>query len=405
MSTLSRRELIAGLAASAGALPLLSPVETAGSPLATNSEYMFEPGLVYLNTAALGPTPRSILNRTIDAWSQIETDPVVTSYGEGSGQLATDRARAQIGALINCTANELLVTRSATMAMNSIALGTRLERGDRILTTDIEHEGGLNGWNYLHKSSGVDLDIVKIGHTDYDPTAIVSKFERAIRKETKVLMVSHVVSSTGLRMPVREIVTLAKSNGILTVIDGAQAVGCIDVDVAKIGCDVYVGTGHKWIMGPKGTGFAYISKAASELVHPVEWEQGRRYVSGSTGVGTLPLVVGLGEAAAAMKAKGMQTVEKRIISLRDRVYHGLSTIPRVTIYSPPPGPQATALIGFRIPDNMNGRDLQARLLQKYKIQVKVIPKIQYNGNRISPHIFNTENEIDNVITALKKELA
>lgn len=405
MESITRRQLITGLAAATGAVPVLGFATSTRGTTEPKNDFMFEPGLIYLNTAALGPTPKSILDRTVEAWRQLETDPVVTSYGEGSAQLATDRAREQIGALINCTANELLVTRSATMAMNSIALGTRLGRGDRILTTDVEHEGGRNGWDYLCKHNGVEIDIVKVGHTDYDPAAIVSKFERAIRKETKVLIVSHVVSSTGLRMPVSEIVSLAKSRGILTVIDGAQAAGCIDVDVAKIGCDVYVGTGHKWIMGPKGTGFAYISKAASVLVHPVEWEQGRRYVSGATGVGTLPLVVGLGEAAWAMKTRGMQAVEKRIVALRDRVYHGLATIPRVTIYSPPPGPQATALIGFRIPDNMNGRDLQARLLQKYKIQIKVIPKIQYNGNRISPHIFNNESEIDRVIDALKKELA
>ena len=404
MKKFTRRELITGLTA-AGAICLGKPSFSQGITKGSKSEYMFEPGLNYLNTAALGPTPRSILDRTLEAWHQLESDPVMMAYGDGAVHVATDHARGQLAALINCTADELLISRSATSAMNSLAFAIDLAPGDRVLTTDVEHEGGTNGWFYLKKHRGIEVDLVNIPPEEYDTAAILSRFEKAITKQTKVIFVSHVISSTGLRIPITEISALARRNGVLSVIDDAQAAGAIDVDVNAIGCDAYIGTGHKWIMGPKGTGFAYIRKGSASLIHPAECEQGLRFVNGSTGVGSLPLIIGLGEAARAMKARDMREVEKTIIGLRDRAYAGLAKIPQITLSSPPPGPMASSLVAFKLPDRVDGRKFRDLLLSKYRIVVKVAEKRWFNGNRISPHIFNTEREIDQAVSAIAKELA
>ena len=360
---------------------------------------------MYLNTAALGPTTRSVLERTLAAWNELESDPVMMAYADGAVHTATDTAREQLADLINCMADELLFTRSATGAMNSLALGMNLSRGDRVLTTDVEHEGGTNGWFYLKRRAGVEVDLVTIGPTDHDIGAILGRFERAITAETRVVFVSHVISATGLRLPVREIAALARRRGIVSIVDGAQAAGAIDVDVRSLGCDAYVGTGHKWIMGPKGTGFAYINKDSATSIQPPEWEQGKRFVCGSTGVGSLPLAIGLGEAARAMKARGMHAVEQRAVGLRDRAYAGLAKIPQITLYSPPPGPLASSLVAFRLPDAVDSREFRDRLLNRYKLVVKAAEKRWFNGTRLSPHIFNTDSEIDDAVDVIRRELA
>ncbi len=405
---LSRREVLSGLTGGAllmgvdslAAAKNLESIVSAGG----NSEYMFAPGLNYLNTAALGPTPRSVLDKVLKAWDELELNPVIMAYGNGASLVATDKAREQIASLIGCTADELLITRSATDAMNSVAFGLNLERGDRVLTTDVEHEGGSTGWKYLKKYRGVEMDLVSIAPGDFDTKGIVNRFEKLITERTKVISVSHVITSTGLRMPIDAIVALAKSRRILCIVDGAQAVGGIDVDVGKLGCDAYVATGHKWLMGPKGTGFVYISKDASAMIHPVQREDGFRYVSGSTGVGTLPLVVGLGEAAEALKKQGMSTVEKRVLELRTRAYAELIKISKIQVVSPPPGPLATALLSFKLPDSVDSRAFRDLMLKKYNIVIKVGEKRWFNGNRISPHIFNTEKEVDAAIKAIRTEL-
>jgi len=408
MTKPSRRELLAGLTAGAfllsGETLAWSDNFDSTSRVAVDSEYMFEPGLNYLNTAALGPTPRTVLHQVLKAWYELELDPVMMAYGDGAVHVATDRAREQLAALIGCTADELLITRSATDAMNSIALGINLERGDRVLTTDVEHEGGSVGWSYLKRRREVNIDVVSIAPGDFDTRMIISRFERAITDRTKVISVSHVITSTGLRMPIAEIVALAKNRNILCVVDGAQAVGGIEVDVRKLGCHAYVGTGHKWLMGPKGTGFVYISKDASSLIQPVQREGGPRFVGPATGVGSLPLVVGLGAAVEAMRKRGIATVEKRVIELRDRTYAGLTKISKLQVVSPPPGPLTTALVAFKLPDSVNSRAFRDVLLKKYSIVIKVAEKRWFNGNRISPHIFNTERDIDAALQAIRAEL-
>jgi selenocysteine lyase/cysteine desulfurase len=409
MSRLSRREVITRLAGGAFLVSGESFARSKGAGLeahvADQSEYMFEAGLNYLNTAALGPTPRSVLDKVLKAWVELELDPVMMAYGNGAALVATDHAREQVAALVGCSADELLITRSATDAMNSVALGLNLDRGDRILTTDVEHEGGSVCWKYLKRRLGTDIDIVSIAPGDFDTGAIIRRFETAITKSTKVISVSHVITSTGLRMPVAEIAALAKSRGVLCVIDGAQAVGGIDVDVKKLGCHAYIATGHKWLMGPKGTGILYISKEASALIQPVQREGGHRFVAPSTGIGSLPLVVGLGAAAEAMRKRGMAVVEKQVIGLRDRAYAGLAKISKIQVVSPPPGPLATALVAFKLPDSVDSRAFRDHLLKKYGIVIKVAEKRWFNGNRISPHLFNTEAEIDAAIKAISAELA
>ena len=403
MITVTRREMITGLGLAAGATALGG--SSAGASASGSSEYMFASGLNYLNTAALGPTPRYVLDATLRAWYELESNPVMMAYGEGAVHKATDTARAELAMLLGCAADELLITRSATTAMTAVAFGIDLARGDRVLTTDVEHEGGSAAWKYLKNHRGVEIDVVSIPPTDHDVNGILVRMEQALTKQTKVISVSHVITSTGLRMPIEKIAALAKDRGILCVVDGAQAVGCIDVDVRSLGCHAYIGTGHKWLMGPKGTGFAFIDKDAVELIRPVERDEGVRFVNGSTGVGSLPLVVGLGAAAQTLRKRGMAEVERRTLSLRNRAFAGLKTIPKIEVVSAPPGPLATALVSFRLPDNIDSRALRNELLDKHKIVVKVGEKRWFNGNRISPHIFNTEAEVDAAVKAIRTLLA
>ena len=409
MSKLSRRELLTGLTSGALMLGGETVAWSAGTAsettLVRDSEYLFEPQLNYLNTAALGPTPRTVLDRVLKAWYELELNPVMMAYGNGAVVVATDQARQQIAALIGCSTDELLITRCATDAMNTVALSINLGSGDRVLTTDVEHEGGSVCWTYLKRRRGINIDVVSIPHGDFDTKAILSRFEKAITDRTRVISVSHVITSTGLRMPIAELATLAKQRGILCVVDGAQAVGGIEVNVRQLGCHAYVGTGHKWLMGPKGTGFLYINKDASSSIQPVQREDGLRFVAGSTGMGSLPLVVGLGAAVEAMSKRGMPAVEKRVIELRDRAYAGLTKIPKIQLVSPPPGPLATPLVTFKLPDSVDSGEFRTLLLNKYRIVVKVIAKRVFNGTRISPHVFNTEKDIDDAIKAIRTELA
>ena len=368
-------------------------------------EYLLAEGSAYLNTGTLGPTPRVVLDRVIQTWQDLESNPTFTVYGDSPVHPLPDRVRQQAADFVGCSADELMITRSTTDAMNNIAQGMLLNRGDRVLTTDQEHEGGTDCWHYVARRRGIIVDTVRITPTDLDPTALVQRFADAITRDTKVVSVSHVFCTTGLRMPVTEIAKLAKDRNILFVVDGAQAVGAIDVNVKAIGCDAYAASGHKWLLGPKGTGLLYVKKEAQESIAPIQWQEGHNYIAGATGVGSIPLVAGLGAAIELAQARGLARIEAHNLALRNRAYTALAEIPKVKIMSAPPGPLATALLGIAIPDSFDPRKFTVSLREKYNLTVRTATKSWYNGIRIGPHIFNTEDDIDRVIHALRTELA
>jgi selenocysteine lyase/cysteine desulfurase len=366
---------------------------------------MFQPGLTYLNTASLGPTPRPVLERVMQAWRELETNPVLNAYGTGTVLAAADAVRGEAAGLLGCTADEILITRGTTDGMITLSNAVRLERGDHILTTDQEHEGGEACWMHRARREGLHVDRVAIAPEERDVAAILRRFADGIRPATRVISVSHVITTTGLRMPIAEISALARARNILCIVDGAQAVGAIQVDVKALGCHAYATSGHKWLMGPKGTGLLYVDREAGALIEPSQWELGHGYGSESIGISPQPLAIGLGAAIAAMRAIGMAEVERRNVTLRNYAWRALSGLSGVRLVGPPPGSGNTPLVAFRIPAEIVARDLRIRLAQRHNVMVKSAEPRWLNGLRLSPHLFNSERDVDLAIAALRAELS
>ena len=116
------------------------------------------------------------------------------------------------------------------------------------------------GGQYLARQHGVQLDGVPVPRGKVDAEALRSAMAKGMRTGTPVICVSHVLSSTGLRMPIAELQALARSRGVLCAVDGAQAVGAVRVTVRELGCHAYAASGHKWLLGPKGTGLLFLAK-------------------------------------------------------------------------------------------------------------------------------------------------
>ena len=369
------------------------------------AQYLFSPGLIYFGTATMGPCPRQVIEETVRAWYELETNPTGMGYGHGTTIAAAEGVRERAANLLGSSTDEIIITRSTTDGMNAIAQGLRLTRGQRVLTTDQEHPGGRSCWEYLAHQQGVEIDRIRIPAGENDARAIVDRFAAAITGDTRVISVSHILSSTGLRMPIADISALAKAHGIVCVVDGAQAVGGVQVNVKSLGCHAYATSGHKWMMGPKGTGLLYLSRDPGTLVEPIQLQGGRTYYSQSSGVGNLPGVVGLGMAIDSMKAQGMPSIESHNVALRNRFYDGLQRVPKVRVVSAEPGPLATPLITFTLPPDIDSQSLTDTLRDKHRVIVKMVPKEWLNGIRLSPHIFNTEKEVDAVVGILRSELA
>ena len=371
----------------------------------STSEYLFAEGLTYLNTGTIGPCRRETIDASTHAWEELETLPVKIYPAFNAKELA-EKTRTTAARFLGCDLSEVMVTTSTTNGMNAVAQGLRLKAGDSVLVSDQEHSGGLHCWQYLEKYHGVKLDRVVIPRDEHNADAIVDRFKKGITKTTKLISVSHVFSSTGLRMPIAEISALARSQGILCIVDGAQAAGATNVNVKALGCHAYAASGHKWLMGPKGTGVLYISKDAQSTIRPMQFDGSYNTYNDGNGVVNLAAILGLAKAIEYLEATGIDKVESHNMSLRNRLYERLRKVPNLTIVSPPPGPLASPMLTCLLSDKFDRQTFVKMLLDKHKLSIRPTHKeFGFNGIRFSIHIFNTSNEVDHAADILAKELA
>ena len=367
-------------------------------------EYLFDDGLTYLNTGTLGPCRRNTIEESLKIWKELESLPV-RFYGKFGAESLAEKTRGIAAGFLGCDISEMLITNSTTSGMNAIAQGLRLKAGDRILTTDQEHGGGLLCWNYFARYYGVIVDKINIPPGENNAELILKRINDNLRKKTKLISISHVFSSTGLRMPIAEISSLARANGALCIVDGAQAAGAIEVNVKKLGCHAYATSGHKWLMGPKGTGLLYLSKDAQDIIRPMQFEESYNTYNDGNGVVNLACILGLGKAIEYLESIGISKIEEHNLTLRNCLYVKLKDLNNVTIMSSAEGPLASPMLTLLLPDRFEKTAFVKMLFDKHKLSIRATHKeFGFNGIRFSVHIFNTEKEIDYAADVLHQEL-
>ena len=360
-----------------------------------------------MNTGTFGLTPRAVRERVAAATRLFETNPVLQGYKDAPGTVRgqAEATRAGIATLLGCSANEVLVTHGTSDALGQVA-GAIVDfpAGARVLTSGAEHDGGVVCWRWLARRRGGFVDVVPCPPEETDGAAIVERFAKAMRPDTKVICVSDVVAWTGLRLPIRELSELAHAHGALMVVDGAQASGHVPIDVVAMGCDAYAASGHKWLLGPKGTGLLYVRKDPAQRIWPVAWEDGVRVMNEGTGGVPLPQVIGLGAAIEEYQRRGPAPEFARNVTLRNRLWEMLREVPGVVPLGPPRGPQATALLGFRLPDDVDAARLRSTLLAKHRINIRAVDAKQWNGLRASLHVYNDDAQLERLVAALEQEI-
>ena len=399
-----RRTFIAALGgvalAGAGVGDALAGEPPAGA--APRAGFKLTEGLVYLNNGSLGPCPSEVVKATIDAWRQLELDPVTQGYGPLLN--AMNEARARAAKFVGCATDELAVTENTTQGMNAVAQGLDLQEGDRVLTTDHEHPGGSICWEYFAKRTGVVIDKIELPVPPRSADEILKLLAEKMTTATRVISVSHVTYTTGRRMPIARIGELARTQGALLVVDGAQAPGVLDVDLATLNCDAYATSAHKWLLAPRGTGLLYIRKEAQEKIAPMLLSHGFSAYTAATGTRNIPGIIGLGAAVDYIDKIGKRAVEKHALSLAALARDRLSPLRGVGMLSPPPGELGSALLTFSLPDGVNPHGLAETLRTKHKIVVRPVTGHNVNGIRLSFHVYNSEADVGRLLDAVQQEL-
>lgn len=369
--------------------------------------------MTYLNTGWSGPSPNfvvnSIKNRLEYETFNGPTAPDVLKSGED----IDEELGLSVANLINCSKEEILLTTSTTDGINTVLSGLPWRKGDRIITCDLEHPSILLPCYQANNLHGVELDILNLSSNDTHQS-ILEKVSETINDKTRMIFFSHIQYSNGLRMPIEKIKDLISNLDIWLMIDGAQGVGHINVDVKELGCDFYAMPGQKWLLGPDGTGALYINQSLIPIIEPVRvsysWvidhDLDGSFVPNSDSIdkfnvssSSAPLRLGLINGIKFVTEIGLKNIEKRNIQLSKFLITLLSSIEEAKILSSIEESGQSGLVTFYL----SGFDQEAACLELWRTHKIVVRNIKYpECLRVSLDFFNTKQEIQFLVDSIKQ---
>ena len=368
--------------------------------------------MTYMNTGWSGPSPAPVVNAIKERLDLEMNQGPTSSEVYLSGRDIQTKTREAMAALINASIDEVCVTRNTTEGLNIVMNGLSWEEGDEIITCDLEHTSVLVPSYYQQHRHGAVVKVLQ-----FDPNenreSVLEKISGAITDRTKLVFLSHVEYSTGLRIPVKEIRQLTKDRGILLLLDGAQSAGHIALDMKNLDCDFYSIPGQKWLLGPEGVGALFIRQDLIAQVQPT-FVAGRSSLTPGNPYGFEPAVetmdkflltstsvalqAGTLEAVKFITDVGVASIEDRDLDLSTIMKQALINVPGVNVLSPLDRQDSTGLVSITV-DGMTPEEVVGRLWQDHRIvcrQVSFPP-----GVRISLHFFNTEEEVEQLVEVVK----
>ena len=379
---------------------------------ALRTQFTIPPKQAFFNTATLGSSPRAVQDAVIASIQHIDRDIADWDYKPDhenffTGYYPEMARRDQLATTLNCTGRDIALTQNATFGMNFIANGLDLKPGDEVVVTNQAHPGGRKGFDLRAKRDGVVVREVIVPQPPESPEQLIQLYLDATTPRTRVWAIPHITSSRAIRYPVVELSALARERGIWSVVDGAQSLGQVAVDVQAIGCDAFYGSPHKWMLAPVGTGLLYVRPERQQelwtTLASAAWDDQTdpMYRLMQYGTGNLSLLVGLGVAVDFHNQIGSTRIQQRDFALADRLRAGLANVPGATMVSPthPELTCATTVYGL---SGRTGGQIQDYLWERGQVRVRSMGDTV--GVRHACHIYNSPADVDRSL-ALLTELA
>jgi len=383
---------------------------------------ILQTGVIYMDSAASSLTPEPVLEKMTEFYHRYRAN-----VDRGIHQLSQkaseeyESAHRKVARFIDARSEEeIIMTRNTTEGLNIVANGLKWKKGDKIVTTLMDHHSNFIIWQRVRQRHGVKLEAIK---PNEQGLFNVADFERVIDDQTRVVAVPHVSNALGSVVPISEISKIAARRGALTVIDGAQSVPHIRVDVREIGCDFLAFSGHK-MCGPTGSGALYMrGEVAKEVeptligggtiqdVSPEEFTLASGWHRFEAGTPAIAEVIGLGRAVDYLTQLGMENVRAHEMGIGKALHEGLRKIPEVKVYGPEDSADRVALASFNVGD-LNPHDVALALDVSKKIMIRsghhcALPTmkevIHADGTaRASLYIYNTAEEVELFLSTVEE---
>jgi len=370
---------------------------------AVRDQFPVRPGYIMMNAANLCPTHYAVLGHFNELTRDREGD--VSFQNRGKFRETQERSRQLLAAYVGADPDEVAITRNTSESNNTVITGLQLGPGDEVLIWDQNHPSNNIAWKVRAQRYGFTVREVATPERPAGPEQLYNTFINSLSGKTRMLAASHVSNVTGVGLPIREICRECRNRDVLTLVDGAQTLGALALDLHDMGCDFFTGSLHKWPMGPKETGLLYVRRGLAKRVWPsvvtlnyekIDPDSAAKF--DNHGQRDDAIVAAVATAIEFHNTVGRDRIEARLRRIIGALMEGIADIPGSTLLTPRSPDMNAGIVVFALP-GISGREAFARLYQQYHVACAPNPVI--DGIRLSPHIYNTMADVDKVLTALK----
>ena len=360
--------------------------------------WSLDPEFTFLNHGSFGACPISVLAVQQGLRSRLERQPLRFLGREFEQRL--DQARESLAAFVGAPDEELAFVPNATTGVNAVLRSLSFSPDDEFLTTSQEYNACRNALDFVAARSGAKIVVAEIPYPIESPSQVIEAVLSKVTQRTRLALIDHVVSQTGLVLPIEQIVQALSEQGIDTLIDGAHAPGMVDLNLTKLGATYYASTCHKWMCAPKGAAFLYVKKEKQAEIRPLTISHGanssRRDRSrfhlefdwtGTTDPTAYLSVPSAIEFMQSLLPGGWTEVMQRNRSTAIAARNQLCEMLNISL--PCPENMVGSLATIPLPDGSYA-NLQNALYETYQIEVPIVPFPDASNRlvRISAQIYN-----------------
>ena len=368
---------------------------------AVRAQFLMPPELTVMNAANLCPSPAQVMETVAEYTRRLDANPVPSFRNEIGAAKETTRDR--LAGFLRVTPEEILITRNTSEANNWVSNGLDLGAGDEVLIFSDNHPSNNQAWKAKGERFGYTVKEVPQVNPHPGHEYYIEAFERVITPNTRVMTFMHLSNTAGDLFPARELCALARERGIITLVDGAQSFGLLDVDLSDIQPDFYSGSAHKWPCGPKETGVLYVN----QRMHDRFWPSSYSAYSGRVGISRThegmgqrdtPALHTFGTQIDFLNTIGQAEIEARSRALATQLIEGLNQIDGVHMWTPSQADRRAAVVTFQ-PGELDARRVVAAL-EDDGIVAAARGGSDRPGIRFSPHFYNMEVDVERGVEAI-----
>jgi selenocysteine lyase/cysteine desulfurase len=360
--------------------------------------------LIYLNAANVCPASRPVMDRHLEYLRDFHSNPSFQNRDKYGAMRESLRGKA--ARMLRVSADEVAITRNTSEGSNIVVKGVDLKAGDEVIVTEHNHPSNRDSWKVRARRDGFLVKDVPVPVPARSSQDLYDAIEKAVTPRTRVIAITHLTSTTGILYPAREIAALARKRGIWMHLDGAQSFGGLDVNLQDIGPDSYSTSAHKWLMGPLEAGLLYVrSERIAQLWPSIVTAGWADDLKGARkfevfGQRDDPRVVALESSLDFVNLIGMAAVEARVRSLATHAKTRLQDIPQVELKTNLEPALSGGVVKFRL-RNIPTKRAYDTLWERHRVSIAMTPSGDSEGLRISAHIYNSMDQIDRVVAAVR----